>query len=245
MFKLAKKPIEAGQSYMEAATCYLCTNFSKFEATSSYLKVAQCLKMEDPLAAVNALQHVIETYKEEGKFSMAAKYEKEVAEIYEKQNDEVSIGNAMKHYETAAELYSGEGSSQASSCLLKVAHMAANKNDFHKSIQIFEQIVNSLPTFASFKQNDLYLDAGLCYLCADDTVAAKRTIEKWSNVSNFGKSSQYEFLHKLVESCENLDTEGFENVVQEYMSLTADPWRSNLIGNIRDKIVEEEEEDLR
>ena len=46
-------------------------------------------------------------YTEEGRFSIAAKYQKEIAEHYESEND---LENALEAYEAAADFYEGEGS---------------------------------------------------------------------------------------------------------------------------------------
>lgn len=60
----------------------------------------------------------IEFYTEEGRFSIAAKHQKELAELYEDQSD---LENAIAAFQTAADYYEGEGQSSASNqCLLKV-----------------------------------------------------------------------------------------------------------------------------
>jgi alpha-soluble NSF attachment protein len=61
--------------------------------------------------AVGCLERAIAMLTDEGRFSMAAKYHKDVAEIYE--NDLSDKKQAAAHYERAAELYEGESNSSS------------------------------------------------------------------------------------------------------------------------------------
>ena len=92
-----------------------------------------------------------------GRFSTAAKLQKEIAELYEAENDLGSVrlpararphppptraahAQAMEAFQTAADYYSGEEStSAANQCLLKVAGFAAATLDYKKAIDIYEQ----------------------------------------------------------------------------------------------------------
>lgn len=49
----------------------------------------------------------VNIYTEMGRFSTAAKLEKETGELYEKEND---LENAVAHYKAAADYYEGENS---------------------------------------------------------------------------------------------------------------------------------------
>lgn len=95
---------------------------------------------------------------------MAAKYQKEVAEMCEQDED---IAGAMDAYQIAAEYYEGEGAvSSGNQCLLKVAHFAALEKDYHRAIEIFEQVAAaSLDNkLLKYGVKEYFLKATICYL---------------------------------------------------------------------------------
>ena len=73
-----------------------------------------------------------------GRFTTAAKLQKEIAELYEAESD---LTAAMEAFQTAADYYNGEEStSAANQCLLKVAGFAASTLDYKRAIEIYEQV---------------------------------------------------------------------------------------------------------
>ena len=52
------------------------------------------------------MQRAIALYVDDGRFSIAAKHQKDVAELYEQEMD---LKAAMANYQTAADYYEGEG----------------------------------------------------------------------------------------------------------------------------------------
>jgi alpha-soluble NSF attachment protein len=105
-------------------------------------------------------------YAEEGRFSMAAKYQKELAEMLEEEED---IGGTMEAYQSAADFYEGEGSvSSANQCLLKVAHYAALHEDYVKSIDIYDQVAaSSLDNkLLKYGVKEYFLKATICHLAS-------------------------------------------------------------------------------
>lgn len=74
-----------------------------------------------------------------GRFTMAAKYHQNIAEIFE--TDGMDLEQAVQHYEQAADYFRGEESnSSANKCLLKVAQYAAQLENYDKAIQIYQQV---------------------------------------------------------------------------------------------------------
>lgn len=89
--------------------------------------------------AVNSFLKAIEIYTDMGRFTMAAKHHQSIAELYE--TESVDLERATQHYEQAADYFKGEESnSSANKCLLKVAHYAAQLENYEKAIQIYEQV---------------------------------------------------------------------------------------------------------
>jgi len=182
-WKLAKKSVAAGDALIQAANCYMNSTTTKHEAASCYVKAANSYKKENPTAAVNSMTKAIELYTDDGRFNMAAKYEKELAEMFEADND---VQNAMKHYETASDYFENEGSpSSANNCLLKVAHFAASLQNFHRAVELFEQVANASVSnnLLKWSVKEYFLKAGLCHLAEGDIVATKKAIERYAQQS--------------------------------------------------------------
>ena len=109
----------------------------------------------------------IDYYLEDGKFSIAARHQKSVAEMYENEGD---IQNASEQYEKAGELYEGENStSSANQCKLKVAQYSAQLGNYNKAIEIYEKVaISSLDNnLLKWSAKDYFLRAGICHLCLD------------------------------------------------------------------------------
>jgi len=126
-----------------------------------------------------------------GRFNIAAKHQKEVAELYENDNQ---IEEAMEAFNTAAELYEGEGSnSSANLCFLKVAYAAAQLEQYSTAIEIYERIANdSIDNhLIKYSVKDYCLRAGLCHLCVGDIVAAQQALEKYTGkYPSFGSTRE-------------------------------------------------------
>jgi alpha-soluble NSF attachment protein len=134
--------------------------------------------------AVNCLKTAIELYTDEGRFSIAAKHQKELAELYEGTckscgmnglqgfAGEMEYEQCIEAYQQAADFYEGEGStSAANGCLLKVAQYSAQLEKYDKAIEIFEQVAkNSLDNnLLKWSCKEYFLKSGLCYLCSQVT----------------------------------------------------------------------------
>lgn len=82
---------------MKAADFYLLCG-SKHEAATCYIDAANCHRKTSAAGAVQCLSKAVAFYAEEGRWSMAARQQKEIAEIYEK---ELDLDNAIEAYGTA------------------------------------------------------------------------------------------------------------------------------------------------
>uniref|UniRef100_A0A6B2LCY7 Alpha-soluble NSF attachment protein n=1 Tax=Arcella intermedia TaxID=1963864 RepID=A0A6B2LCY7_9EUKA len=245
-YLLAKKPLLAGAALTQAANCYLNTNITKYEAASCYVKAANCYKKENSSAAVESMNKAIALYTEDGRFNMAAKYEKELAELLEAENE---FQSSLQHYQTASEYFEHEGStSSANSCLLKVAHFSASLQNFRKAIEIFEQVATTSLSnnLLKWSVKEYFLKAGLCHLAEGDVVGAKKALDRYAKQSpDFNGSREHKFLIQLTEAFENFDQDEFKNAVGEFDSISKlDEWKSAILVTISEKLKEDEEEDL-
>lgn len=158
--------------------------------TSSLLALADCIS-----DSVMCMKQGIEFYTDEGRFSIAAKHQKELAELYEDQKD---LDNAIASYQTAADFYEGEGSaSSANQCLLKVALFSAQLERYDKAIELYEQIATQSidNNLLKWSVKDYFLRAGLCHLAKGDIVAAKRALERYTEMdATFSSQRECKFL---------------------------------------------------
>src|SRR3990167_2546273 len=158
-----KKGDKAGQTYCQAADCHMKAKYAH-EAASCFINAAHCYRKTNIDQAKDCIARAIDYYTEEGRFSMAAKYQKEIAEMYEEENQ---TEKAMEAYETAAEYYEGEGAvSSANQCILKVAHFAALAENYAKAIDIFDKVAkNALGNkLLKYGVKEYFLKATICHL---------------------------------------------------------------------------------
>jgi len=240
-FKLAKKWDDAAATYIKTAECHLKLQ-SKHEAASNYVNAANCIKKTNVQDAISYLKQAVEFFTDEGRFSIAAKHQKEIAELYEQEAD---YEKAIEAYQVAAEFYEGEGSSSsANSCLLKVAQYSAQLEKYPKAIEIFEQVgkVSLESNLLKWSVKEYFLKAGLCHLCASDLVSAKRALEKYQEMDcTFSSQRECKLLLELVKAYENYDAEAFTQAVVEYDSVSKlDQWKTTILLRIKNSINNED-----
>jgi len=96
---------------------------SKHEAASAYVEAANCYKKFSPQDAAQALNNAVNLFLEIGRLNMAARYSKDIGEIYQQEQD---LENAAVYLSRAADLFDSEGqSSQANSMTQKIAEIYA------------------------------------------------------------------------------------------------------------------------
>ncbi|KAH7373112.1 hypothetical protein KP509_17G037800 [Ceratopteris richardii] len=170
-------------------------------------------------------------FMEIGRLSMAAKYFKEIAETYEK---EEAFAESMDFYEKAAELYEGEDStSQASQCKLKVAQFAAVLEQYSKAIEIFETVASQSMNnnLTRYSVKGYLLNAGLCHLVGCDSIAISNALEKYQEMDpSFSNSRECKLLMDLAASIEEEDVDKFTDAVKEFDSMTRlDQWKTTIL----------------
>jgi alpha-soluble NSF attachment protein len=241
IYKMLKKNSEAGDAFVKAADFYLLCG-SKHEAATCYIDAANCHRKTSAAGAVQCLSKAIGFYAEEGRWSMAARQQKEIAEIYEK---ELDLDNAIEAYQKAADFYEGENSVQsANQCLLQVGLFSAQKEKYDRAIKIFDQLATTCLDNNLTKWNfrDHALRAVLCHLCNTDVVASNRALEKYSGLDpSFATSREAKLLDLVIKAVEGHDPEAFTNAVADYDSANKlDAWKSSILLRIKNTIKGEE-----
>jgi len=241
IYKMSKKYDQSGDAFVKAAECFLRVP-SKHEAATNYLQAANMYKKNTMQSAVNAYKTGIELYTDEGRFSIAAKHQKELAELYE---SELDHEHAIEAYKTAADWYEGENSSSAANtCLLKVAQYAAQLEKYDQAIEVYEEVARkSLDNnLTKWSVKDYFFKAILCYLCSTDVVSARRQIEKYQEMDySFGSQRECKFLLEIIAAYENYDVEAFTQAVVDYDTVSKlDPWKTTILLRIKNLIKKED-----
>ncbi|KAK1260828.1 hypothetical protein QJS04_geneDACA001990 [Acorus gramineus] len=246
-FKIAKNWDKAGSVYIKLANCHLKLE-SKHEAASSYVDAANCYKKVSSQEAISCLNQAVNFFMEIGRLNMAARYCKEIGELYEA---EQNFENAIDYFERSADLFqSEEVTTTANQCRQKVAQYAAQLEQYPKAIEIFEVIarhsINN--NLLKYSVKGLLLNAGLCQLCRGDLVAIHNSLERYQELDpTFSGTREYKFLADLAASMDEEDVGKFTDVIKEFDNMTRlDPWKTTLLLRAKNalKAKEDEEDDL-
>ncbi|KAK0591361.1 hypothetical protein LWI29_000554 [Acer saccharum] len=246
-FKLAKSWDKAGSTYVKLANCHIKLD-SKHEAAQAYVDAAHCYKKTSPKEAISCLEQAVNMFCDIGRLSMAARYYKEIAELYESDHN---IDQAIVYFERAADMFLNEEvTTSANQCRQKVAQYAAELEQYPKSIEIYEDIARE-----SLKNNLLkygvkghLLNAGICHLCKGDVVSINNALEKYQEVDpTFSGTREYRLLADIAASMDEEDVAKFTDVIKEFDSMTPlDSWKTTLLLRVKEKLKakELEEDDL-
>ncbi|GMI68357.1 alpha-soluble NSF attachment protein 2 [Hibiscus trionum] len=246
-FKLAKSWDKAGSTYVKMVNCYLKSE-SKHEAAQAYINAAQCYKKTATKEAISCFQQAVNLFCDIGRLSMAARYYKEIAELYE---SEQNIEQAMDYFEKAADFFQNEDvSSSANQCKLKVAQFAAQIEQYQKAIAIYEEIAQKSLTnnLLKYGVKGHLLNAGICQLCKSDVVAITNALERYQDLDpTFSGTREYRLLADIASAIDEEDVTKFTEVVKEFDSMTPlDSWKTTLLLRVKDRLKakELEEDDL-
>jgi len=237
MFKMAKKYDEAGTAFIKVAECQLKLD-SKHEAATSYASAAACFKKNNSEASVNCLKKSVELFTGEGRFAIAAKHQKEIAELYEA---ELDFEKAIQAYQESADFFEGESStSQANTCLLKVAQYSAQLENFQKAIELYEQVAKSSldNTLLKWGAKEHLHRAILCHLASEDLIGAQKALENYKTWDvSFPTSRECKFVEEIMQAVEKYDVDSFTQAVVDYDSVSKlDNWKTKILLKIKQGI---------
>jgi len=204
-FKVAKSWDEAGAAFEKAAGCSLKQD-SPHDTASAYQEAANCYKKTNVDSALRCYQEVVNLQIDLGRFTQAAKVQKEIGELLEAQGDSQA---AIEAYQKGADFYEAEGSSsQANQVLLKIAGLAATARQYDMAVGIYEKVA-----LASLDNNLLrysvkgyLLNAGICRLATGEIAKAKLDLQRYEGMdATFSTTREGEFLRSLVEAFDEPD----------------------------------------
>ncbi|XP_073119315.1 alpha-soluble NSF attachment protein-like [Henckelia pumila] len=246
-YKLGKSWDQAGAVYIKLANCYLKLD-SKHEAANAYADAAHCYKKTNPKESISCLQQSVNLFLDIGRLNMSARYCKEIAELYEQQEN---LELAIVYYERAADLFqSEEVSTSANQCRQKIAEFSAQLEQYQKAIEIYEEIgrqsLNN--NLLKYGVKGHLLNAGICQLCKGDIVSINNALERYQDLDpTFSGSREYRLLADLAAALDEEDVEKFTGAIKEFDSMTRlDAWKTTLLLRVKEalKAKELEEDDL-
>ncbi|KAL9316203.1 hypothetical protein ACSQ67_017204 [Phaseolus vulgaris] len=246
-FKLAKSWDKAGSTYIKLANCHLKLE-SKHEAAQAYVDAAHCYKKSNINEAVSCLDNAVNIFCEIGRLSMAARYLKEIAELYE---SEQNIEQAVVYFEKAADFYENEDvNTSANQCKQKVAQYSAQLEQYQRSIEIYEEIARQSlnNNLLKYGVKGHLLNAGICQLCRGDVIAISNALERYQDLDpTFSGTREYRLLADIAAAIDEEDVGKFTEVIKEFDSMTPlDSWKTTLLLRVKEKLKakELEEDDL-
>jgi len=226
--------VEALELFMKAARCYQEAN--TWKAAGSALNLRNGYKSGDPRhIAINAHLQMIDSNKNMGRFKQVAKHHMTIAEIYETELGDIEKG--VVHIEQAADYYKSEGSyTRVHRCLLMVARLSIQIENYQKAIYIYESVANASieSPLLKYSAKDYYFRAALCHMCID-VLNAQLAIKKYEEMyPQFGDSRECKLVKRLLERLEDNDSDGFTEVVKDYDSISRlDQWFTNILLKIK------------
>lgn len=243
-FRLAKAWSQAGAAFEKAAFAYAASSDMTYEAASKYTDAAKAYKNSDSGKAVAAYEKAIELYTDTARFQQCARYKKEIAEMFEAEQD---MEKSLDAYTAAADFYDMEDAkSNANSMRVKVAMLSASTGKYAEAADLYESVAqNALANhMLKYGARDHLLRAGLCRLCLDDLIGAQRAVSKYAEMDpTFSTSREGKLLEAVVAAVDEADVQGFTNHVYEYDSLSKlDEWKTTILLKIKNKINAEDDD---
>ncbi|KAJ0566678.1 putative NSF attachment protein [Helianthus annuus] len=243
-YKLAKSWDQAGAVYVKLAECHLKMD-SKHEAANAYADAAHSYKKTNTKECIAHLEQALNLFMEIGRLSMSARYCKEIAELYEQ---EQNLEQAIAYYDKAADLFQGEEvTTSANQCKQKIAQFSAQLEQYQKAIEIYEDIARQSlnNNLLKYSVRGHLLNAGICQLCKGDVVAITNALERYQELDpTFSGTREYKLLADLAAAMDEEDVAKFTDAVKEFDSMTKlDEWKTSLLLRVKLLLKAKEEED--
>lgn len=249
-FKDAGNSFKMGEDFRNAAEMYekASENYkigeSETDTVSMMVEAANCYEKTNKDKAVASYQKAIEFYNMAGRWQRSSQYLKKVAEIYEAEG---SVEGAMEAYEEAASMYANDGKpSQAQTCNLKIAGMAATAEMYDRAAKIYGDIGISCmdSNLGKYAAKGHFFNAALCLLAIGDLVQIQNKLEEFKNADfSFGTSRECQFLEQLVEAVSENSSQAYAQACADYDRISPlDHQKTSILMKGKSHIMEESDE---
>jgi alpha-soluble NSF attachment protein len=205
-YKVANNWQSAGEMFLKAADINQMVSDSSQTDTINYIvEAGNSFKKISPVDAINAFQKAIQLYSSSGRYDQAAKYYKEIAEIFETDGN---MDEALNSYQSAADIFSSNNAkTKADPCLLKIATISCEKDDFTRAGDIYETIGRTKmeSDLGKYAAKGNFFHCLLCHLASGDSVCTREKLDAFSNIDfSFASSREGEFIVKILEVILNI-----------------------------------------
>lgn len=234
-FNLNEQWEKAAETYLLAA---LYSESAKSHSLPSmsviYNNAASCYKHINTELYCQNITKAIDYYVKDGRFCIAAKYQKELADLLAESNSE----RAIDAYKKAALFYNKENmSSNAGSCRLKAAHHLALSGDYVEAAKIYEDvaIIHLSHKLLKYGAKSCFFCACICHLAEGDCTAAQDAILRFKLADNsFSNTLECKFLQKLILSINEKNCDDFAAAVVGFDSIQRlDQWCTTMLLRIK------------
>ncbi|KAN0100581.1 Soluble NSF attachment protein, SNAP domain containing protein [Tylopilus felleus] len=237
-FKLDKQFRDAGDAFAREAECReMCKEIN--DAANAWWNAAKAYKRGYPDLAIQALSQTITHLTASGRFRQAADREKEIAQIY--QHELNDIQKACESLERAGDWYSQEdATATANACYKDAADLHAELEEYPRAIQRYEQVADQslMSALTKYSVKEYWLKACLCALAMKDSVTAKRNIQKYmSQDPTFASTRECKFVNAIIDAIQAEDQQAFTGCVVEYDQVVKlDNWKTMILLKIKHTI---------
>eukprot|EP00055_Hartaetosiga_balthica_P003280 m.7238 g.7238 ORF g.7238 m.7238 type:complete len:293 (+) comp2736_c0_seq1:60-938(+) len=233
-FKIAKDFQQSGNAYIKGAEQYMKAE-QPHEAAALYNDAATALKKISNEESMNCMELAASTYMDMGRFSMAARQYKNMAELNEQTDNR---DGAIDCYQKSIDAYEAEDSeSQANKLKAKLGELKALNELFDEAYELFEEVGNKMVDnkLLVYGAKEYFLKAGICRLASGDEIAAKRAAQGYSSgYPQFDDTREQRLLFALIEAREEEDEEAFTRALQEYDEIQKlSTWHTNILLKIK------------
>lgn len=236
-YKIARKWQEAAEAYVKCAECQMKLKESS-RAAHFYQSAAEAMSKSNPQDSIEYFKTAIAMLCDAGRFSNAAKLQKQIAEIYEGQDNKE---DALDAYKQAADYFSGENQqSSANNMLLKVAQFSAQLERYDAAMEIYESIgkASMESNLLKFNAKNHLLNAGICALATKDLVLVQMKWGEYQEIDyTFGDSREGKFLQAMFQAYENFSGDAFADAVYQFDTISKiEPWKISILLKVKESI---------
>jgi len=186
---------------------------------------------------------VLVIYEKNGRFQMAGKIQKQMAEKYE---NDLQYELSVNFYKKAADYFSMENTNSKSfeqQCLLKAADLMCTNdfpNAYQESIKIYEKVGMQYLNVALLKSGakDLFFKCVCLHIAYGDEYSSLQSLNKFiSEDPTFNETREQEFLSEAIEAVKMRKEEDLTTATTKlHKYSTMDKWRINVFTKMRNKI---------
>ncbi|GMM37296.1 Sec17 protein [Saccharomycopsis crataegensis] len=246
LYRIQKQYVKAGNLFEKASEAQKKAE-SIDESGSTLIDAFKSYREDSPQDAARVLKEAIKIFTTRGQFRRAANFKMDLAAIYEDSLNDLS--EATQHYEQAGDWYSSDqAQALANKAYVKAADLGALAGNYIQAAALYESVAKKSlnNNLSKWSLKDYFFKSILCYLAADDMVAAKKTLDKFIDWDgSFQQTRECILLNDLFEAISDRDGQVFADKLYEFDQFSKlDKWKTTILLKIKSSIVEADDDIL-